>query len=146
MRLVLAAILMAPVACTSATAPENELAAARQLWADRKPASYGFMLARHCGECLPEMVGPVLIKVENGTIVSREYVQTGAPVQSTFADAFPSIDGVFDIVEEAISRDAYRLEVSYHRTLGYPVNIAIDYDEHMVDDEFGVSLSDLNFD
>ena len=139
----LAAILAGLSACTSATAPADELAAARRQWTENGPQSYSYTLARSC-ECLPEQTGPVVITVQDGAVVSRVYASTGTPVATAYQSLFPSIEGVFDLVDEAIRQGAEQLDVDYHRTLGYPVNIAINLHLRPVDGGLVVTTSDFH--
>lgn len=141
--LILSAIVIGLLACTSATAPESELAAARQRWTEHRPTSYTYTLARDCF-CTPEMRGPVVITVQDGAVVSRVYVSTGSPVAAAYQSLFPPIEGVFNLVDEAIRQDVEQLDVDYHRTLGYPVNIAIDLHLRPVDGGLVVTASDFH--
>ena len=135
-------VLVAGVAgCASATAPDRELEAARQRWADRGPADYRVTIARTC-ECLPEMAGPVLVEVRGGS-VSRRYVATGEAVAAAQAELFPEVPGLFELVADARDRRAARMEVIYDPVLGYPTRIAIDYDATAADDEVVYLASDF---
>lgn len=140
--LFLAAIMTGLSACTSVTAPESELAMARQRWAERAPTSYTYTLARDCF-CLSEMMGPVVITVQDGAVVSRVYVNNGTPVAANYQSLFPPIEGVFDLVDEAIRQGVEQLAVDYHRTLGYPVHIAIDLHLRPVDGGLVVTASNF---
>lgn len=122
-------------ACNDATSPDDELRDARRLWERQGPASYSLTLFRGC-ECTPEMTGPVVVMVRNGNIESRHYTATGASVPVPFAFSFPTVEGLFRIVEDAIALDPHRLEVHYDARLGYPASISVDFDRRIADDEF----------
>lgn len=121
-------------ACNGPTAPERELRAARALWVQRRPASYDITVARFCF-CTSEGVGPAIVSVRDGVVTSRTYVATGSAVGPTYADLFPSIDGLFQKIDDARRRRAASLSVEYDRAFGFPTVIAIDYDRTMADDE-----------
>jgi hypothetical protein len=125
-------------ACGSALSPTAELSDARRRWADNGPASYSIDLFRSC-ECTPEMSGPVVVNVQNGTVQSRFY-RAGGTVPPNLAAAFPGVEGLFDLIADARQRNAHRLEVRYDRDLGYPVWLVIDYDRAIADDEFTYSV------
>jgi uncharacterized protein DUF6174 len=125
-------------ACGSALSPIAELSDARRRWADNGPASYSIDLFRSC-ECTPEMSGPVVVNVQNGTVQSRFY-RAGGTVPPNLAAAFPGVEGLFDLIADARQRNAHRLEVRYDRDLGYPVWLVIDYDRAIADDEFTYSV------
>jgi hypothetical protein len=143
-RLGLAAALLTftLAACSSATAPGRDVALARARWAQRGPASYSITVARSC-ECLDEWTGPVVVIVRNGVVESRHYTRDGAAVPPQYADLFPSVEGLFGIIETARREGAAQLDVSYDPTFGYPARIAIDWHATHVDDEVTYRASDL---
>ena len=122
---VAAVVLLSGAACNSgSTAPASQLASARARWARVGPASYTYTIARSC-ECTAEMSGPVIVSVRNGVVESRQYTQTGASVTSEYANAFPAVEGLFALVDEAIRNGTKPLTVQYDPTLGYPTRIAL---------------------
>jgi len=121
-------------ACGGPTAPERQLQAARLKWERARPAAYTITVARWC-ECTQEMSGPVVVAVRDGAIESRTYVASAAAVGPTYADLFPSIDGLFERIDDAHRRRAASVEVTYDPEFGFPVTISIDYDRVMADDE-----------
>lgn len=130
------------LACGDSTSPEEgDLRAARRRWETAGRLSYSFTLSRSC-ECTPEMAGPVRVTVQDGAVVSRVYVSGGGPVPPVLESAFPSIDGLFELIEEALRQNAYSLDVRYDATLGYPTIISVDYDRQIADDEFVHIVSD----
>jgi uncharacterized protein DUF6174 len=130
------------IACSVATGPGLEFATARARWAQRGPGSYSITVRRSC-ECLPEMMGPVVVTVRNGVVESRQYTTNGAAVPSEYAELFPPVDGLFGVIETARRDGAARLDVSYDPTFGYPVRIAIDWHAVHVDDEVTYEAKDL---
>ena len=56
-------------------------------------------------------------------------------------ERFLSVEELFALVQDAITENAARIEVSYDETYGYPVELFIDHDERMADEEtsFGVT-------
>ena len=135
------AIAFAPAACSDATGPDDRLAAARRQWSSAGPAAYSVTLGRGCF-CAQEVPSPVVITVRNGVIESRHYKTTGAPVSPAYADAFPDVEGLFDVIEDALE-NADRVDVKYHSTLGYPLEIFIDYIRNAIDDELAYMVTDL---
>jgi hypothetical protein len=133
--------MVAASGCQSATGPSLEATVARERWEERRPATYQYTVSRSC-ECLQEMSGPVVVFVDGGT-VTRRYVATNAVVSSTYAELFPTIDGLFDIIEDARRRDAASLLVDYDPTYGFPTRVAIDYHPQHVDDEITYRASDF---
>lgn len=128
--------------CGDSLAPRFELERARDRWAAMRPQTYSLVVARWCF-CLPEMAGPVVVEVNGDGSVSRRYVDTQAVVAESYAGNFPTVEGLFALIEDALARDAHRLEVEYNATFGHPIRIDIDYDEHAVDDEVSYLISDF---
>ncbi|MEP1742714.1 MAG: DUF6174 domain-containing protein [Kangiellaceae bacterium] len=54
-----------------------------------------------------------------------------------------TIEQHFDIIDEAISDNGFRLEVEYHPEFGFPTVISIDYAVNVEDDEVAYYLSNL---
>ena len=133
---------LAVAACGSATDPV-EHATARFRWAQRGPADYRVTIRRSCGECLPSMMEPVIVTVEDRVVTSRTYAATGAPVPDDLADVFPSVEQLLARIDEWRRRPVARLDVRYDRALGLPVEVAVDVDAEAVDDEFAYTLTDL---
>lgn len=144
-RLLLPAFLLIGfAACSSPTGPDDPaqlLEQNRALWARAGYPSYRFTVVRNCF-CLQEETGPVLIEVRDGQVVDRRY-EGGLAVSPQFHTYFPSVGGLFDLIGEAVAWPAASVVVRYHRTLGYPESIAIDWVAGAVDDEVGYRISEL---
>jgi uncharacterized protein DUF6174 len=129
-------------ACGGPTAPERQLLAARVKWERARPAAYTITVARWC-ECTQEMSGPVVVSVRDGIVESRTYVASAAAVTPPYADLFPSIDGLFERIDDARRRRAASVDVTYDPVFGFPTVISIDYDRVMVDDELTYRATDF---
>jgi hypothetical protein len=130
-------------ACSHGTAPGWEFQAARARWHQQAPSAYTITLFRSC-ECTAEMTGPVLVTVRDGEVVSRIYTRTGQAVPPGFVVAFPSVDGLFAIIDDAHARHAAQVNVEYDPAFGFPTTISIDYDRVMADDEIGYFATDFH--
>lgn len=96
------------------------LAAARSLWERRGPDDYSVTISRSC-ECLPGMAEPAVVVVRDGVVESRTYVRTGLPVPPEFAQGYPSVEGLFERIEEGLAAEGNgELSVDYHSAYGYP--------------------------
>lgn len=109
----------------------RDLRVARATWAGAGIVDYDLTVEERC-YC--GLVGPVVVLVRNGqrtgVVVPDSY--EGPPLT---AGAFPHVEGLFEIIDDAIGRRAHRLRVVYHPTLGYPSEISIDYRENVIDEE-----------
>lgn len=112
----------------------------RARWADVRPASYTYTLTRGCF-CFVEAIGPVRIQVDGDSVVSRTFVESGAPV-TQFQELWPSMEGLFDLVEEAL-RDADEVEIRYDPDRGVPLRVSVDWITEAIDDEVSWTVTDL---
>lgn len=122
---------------------QRELNRNRRQWEAQGLEDYRYVARRGCF-CPSEVVAPVVVEVRGGEVVARTYQESGEPVESTYAGLWPSLDGVFDIVQDAIDREAAQITVEYHSDLGYPQSIAIDYQENAVDEELAFTAGELD--
>jgi hypothetical protein len=60
------------------------------------------------------------------------------------ADAWLTVEELFDAVERALEHDAHEIEVTYDADLGYPDFIFIDHEEMAIDDEVGYRVLALS--
>ena len=137
------ALLVVVSACSSTSGPAAEFAAARQRWNERGPTSYVVTVRRSC-ECLPEAAGPVAVTVRAGAVQSRVYTASGNAVSAQFQELFPTVDGLFALIESARRQKVHQLIVEYDDAMGYPVRVSIDFDRNHVDDEVSYYASDLH--
>ena len=50
-------------------------------------------------------------------------------------ERFVPVEELFALLQDAVTRSAARIEVSYDERYGYPTELFIDYDEGMADEE-----------
>lgn len=119
-----ALLLIAVAACSSPTTPQDDLDAAKERWASHGPTSYSWVLTRSC-ECLPEMAGPTRVVVRDGEVASRWFLPDQKPLDDGYAELFPSVDGLFDLIESRLRQGIEIVEATYDPALGYPVRVTI---------------------
>lgn len=122
--LVAAGVALSAAACSATTGLVPGHTAARARWARVAPASYTLTIFRSC-ECLPEMSGPVVVAVRNGIVESRHYLRSGAAVTPEYAALFPTVEGLFALVDAAVRDGISPLEVHYDEAIGFPAYIAL---------------------
>lgn len=113
-----------------------DLERARGRWEAAAIQDYRLTIERFC---FCALVGPVHVLVEDGQAVAV-VPEDDPAVGVTLAD-YPPVEGLFDIVEDAIGRRAHRLMVVYHPSLGYPTEIEIDYREYVDDEEVALEVA-----
>lgn len=119
---------------------QRELNRSRRQWEALGIQDYRFVARRVCF-CGAEITTPVMVEVRGGEVVSRTYQDTGQPVSATYEGLWPAVEGIFDIIQDAIDREAHRIEVEYDPDLRHPTSIGIDFLEHAVDEELGINVS-----
>ncbi len=85
----------------------------------------------------------IIITVEDEQIVEAFYAESGDFLEQSELSSLRTIEQHFDIIDEAISDNAFRLEVEYHPEFGFPTVISIDYAVNVADDEVVYYLSNL---
>lgn len=116
-----------------------EIAAHRALWEERRPSAYVYEVERVCF-CPIEARGPVRVRVRGTQVFDRAYVATGSPVGDGFELFFPGVDGLFDVLEDAVTRDADQVRVEWDPQSGAPLDLWIDYDRAIADEEQGFRI------
>jgi hypothetical protein len=106
-------------ACKDVAGPEETLGAARALWAQNGPVNYTMTTQVSC-ECTSELTGPIVTVVRNGVVQSRRYVGSGALVDPRYDTWFPSVDGLFGLVETSIRENWEPRNAQYDSQMGYP--------------------------
>jgi hypothetical protein len=113
--------------------PLETFQAHREMWSSRRPAAYAVSISRRC--FCPSW--SVRVKVSGAEVRNVEFLNSpGNP--SDFADRryYPrDVDTLFKIVEDAYTSKAYKIEITFDETLGYPAKVFIDRDRDTVDDE-----------
>ena len=120
---------------------QEELNQNRESWEVQGITDYQMEFRWQCF-CSPDFVAPVIISVTRGdTLDSVVFAENGLPADRTFSPNYLSIDGLFDLIQDAIDRSAFRISVKYHSELGYPISAAIDYDQRIADEERGFQVA-----
>jgi hypothetical protein len=140
----LAGLLLAGTACGTTTpsdGPFADLERAERAWARAELGSYEYAVERLCF-CAPDGRGPVRVRVEDGVVTRRAYVASGEPVPDPLADAFPTVEGIFELLRAALDSGAHSVSVTYDPGLGVPVELFIDYQEMTADEELGMRVTE----
>lgn len=149
MRLSFAFALLAVTACTGGGSSPNQtpeelaLEGARATFETNMSSdSYSFHWRESC-ECTNEATDEMLITVTNGVISDAIYVATEQPVPANIRSHLLTIEGVFDKIQDAIDDNAFMIHVEYDTELGYPRSVAVDYDQHVADEELSLVISNV---
>lgn len=136
-------LLLAGMACEAPTAPgeRDSLEAARTRWRALGSQSYTYDVNRSCF-CL--LGGRrMMVTVQAGQVTAAEFQDSGAGVEPALLSYVPTIADLFDMIEDALNRNASYFSAEYDPSYGYPTRIEIDYSSSATDDEVAISARDL---
>ena len=118
----------------------DELSSQRRIWQNFNSGTYSYVLTRGC---FCAYAGQFQLFVEENEVVNIVPPWDDLEgIPSEDWDLFPTIDGLFDLIEEAYSGKADRISVDYSEH-GYPAMADIDYIENAIDDELFLGVDDL---
>jgi hypothetical protein len=129
-----AVLILAACGGDSTTTPANPLDEQRSLWASQDLTDYTFDVSR---SCYCQFVGDVRVTVKDGVITD---VTELASEVARDPETFRTIDGLFDLVQDAYDRDAHEVQVEFDPSRGYPTRVWIDYVLMIADEEMGFTL------
>lgn len=113
----------------------RDLVAARARWNANGSTDYD-MVSRALCFCI--LGGQeVRVTVRGGRVTSLVVVSSGQVIDPAQYSQYATVERLFDVIEDAIDREAVRLEVTYDNRFGYPVRFQIDYSEMIADEEYG---------
>ncbi len=121
----------------------EELAAARARWDASGWGDYAFFFNWQCF-CGPDRITPVHIEVGDAHITKVRWAREPDAGTILKPEIFRTINGLFDMIEDAIDRDAVRIDATYDPILGHPVSVFIDYEKFTVDEEQGFQVSGVS--
>ena len=113
-----------------------------RLWNKQNLSNYRYTLSNGCF-CIPDARGPVVIEVRNRQTVSVTSVETGQAVDPQFFQRYNTIPKLFNVIEDAIKRQAFSLDVEYNHRYGYPTKINIDYNAQIADEEIFLTIQNF---
>ena len=85
--------------------------------------------------CPQEYLAEVAVTVRGGVVTSVEFAGEEFTVVLPLPERFVPVEELFALLQDAVRRNAARIEVSYDERYGYPTELFIDYDERMADEE-----------
>ncbi|HCF62451.1 MAG TPA: hypothetical protein DFS52_31230, partial [Myxococcales bacterium] len=107
----------------------GEIDEQRKLWESQRPAGYSYRFQWDCF-CPAELLEEVEIAVRGAQVVSVTRAADGSPLPAGSLERYRTVDGLFDLLEEAEERGADEIEATYDPRFGYPTRVSIDYEEH----------------
>ncbi|MBW3571707.1 MAG: hypothetical protein KY467_11415 [Gemmatimonadetes bacterium] len=109
----------------------QKLQEARTRWQGKNVASYSYVLELQCFCAPASQLRPVLVTVQNGAVASLQYWDPDpakrTPAPDSIFGAYDTVEELFDLIEDAIDRDADVLQVGYDAEYGFPYVVNVDY-------------------
>ena len=87
--------------------------------------------------------GLVVLNVLEGEPVEWLYFLSGDPVAPEWQPVFPTVDGLFDFLEDAVDRGAEEIEVAFDPGFGLPTTVRVDYRLAAADEEIAYEVEKL---
>jgi hypothetical protein len=119
---------------------ERNLERARDRWFAARAFEYEVTVDRRC-ECL--YTGPIRMLVRGGVPVTAVDRHSGAPVPVSVLRYYPSVEELFDLIDDALYGRSHDIDVSYDHSYGYPRVTYIDYDQFYTDDDLQFDVREL---
>jgi len=119
---------------------EHDLERARDRWYATSVYEYEVTVDRRC-QCT--YTGPILMLVRGGIPVAAVDRYSGAPVSSSVLRYYPSVEELFDLIDDALFGTSVDVNVSYDHSYGFPRVTYIDYDRFYTDDDLRFELREF---
>ncbi|MTI89045.1 MAG: hypothetical protein FH748_13895 [Balneolaceae bacterium] len=128
----------------------EQLKVQKELWESANIKNYTYLVDKICFCGFP---GEALVVVRNHTVSdfldpeTRESImieregEEPQPLAEVIPNAYPTINDLFDITEDAIQEQADYLDIEYHESTYHPSQLIIDYWYNTVDDELTIITS-----
>jgi hypothetical protein len=132
------------VACSDTSGPtgaEQLYDANLTKWNSTGPPSYQMVLTRSCA--CPVPIEVVRVVVQNKTVASRTFVETGEAVPASRAVEFPDVPGLFALLKEAMDENAFSYNAAYDPTWGYPATLYVDFVGSTLTDNVSYAVSEF---
>lgn len=118
---------------------ESELTTAREQWARAGVVDYDLAMTR---QCFCAFIEPVTVRVRGGVLIEVVTASGDAemPVPPQIVSVYPTVEGLFALIDEALADEVHEIRVTYHPTLGYPTQLWVDRSPQISDEEFGYEV------
>ncbi len=133
---VLALLFLA--SCSSPNNLNNKLSN----WHSQHIVNYSYDITWSCF-CPDTITSKVHIIVKNSKPISRNYLSNNKPVAKEQYRFFTTIEGIFEFLQNARAKNAYKIKEVWNRRYDYPQTVFIDYIKDAVDDEQSFVISNF---
>jgi hypothetical protein len=128
--------------CGDPFGPElSDLDQARSNWSAAHLSQYEFDFIQYCGECPVGLGVPYHVRVFSDGSITMTDIQAGSNPPDYVER--PTVPGLFGKIETTLRNNPSTFRAEYDATLGYPKTVSVDPIKNAIDDEWGVSVSNL---
>ena len=116
--------------------PDSDLIAWQKnwnTWNENELSDYSFNFRASC-YCIDEWVSEVKVTVSSGNISKVILTKNNSSPTKLKPEQWFTIDQLFDYAKNALEQ-AYKYDIKYDASFGYPTEISIDWSEDTADDE-----------
>ena len=118
----------------------EELARQEAIWADVGPASYTIQMTHRCN--CPDSAN-VRVAVTNDVVLSGVHVASGIELTTAELLARHTVNDLFDVARDALSRGVASLTISYDPEYGFVNLLLVDYDAGRSTDDILITVEDF---
>lgn len=143
-RLIASAIVLSALSASACDAlhlgPERTAyEIARERWDEVRPERYVYAVERLC---FCPVLPPGRVTVHGDEVVSIEPLGDAPFALLDVEEWYPSVDGLFELLEDAIEREAHSIDATYDPETGIPTEFFIDYRESVSDEELRMRVTE----
>lgn len=134
----------------SGDSKQDELEEHREIWEEQDISNYRFDLQVAC--FCSRWPYPAEVRVRSDTVAAIFDPETGdtlrnprsgKPALQEIPDSYRNVDGLFEVIERAITEDYHRFNVKYNDRFGYPKKIDYEIGENATDDQVTYDASNF---
>lgn len=112
---------------------QDSLVAERRRWREQNVKTYTYQLQVHCMCATPG--DPVVVEVNDGNVTSITRVSDGLRLSTAQYPMIRSVEGLFDLIQQAIDDQADTIFARFESSMHYPTEIQIDWKTSASDDD-----------
>lgn len=129
---------------TKATANDiaSEVESNREKWMQHGINNYEIEMQKIC-YCVPEVVRMMVFEVDDNSIKTVRYADTGDDVEQQHYGDFNTIESMFAFVEQSLEKNPADISIAYDEKYGYIKELSIDFKENIADDEISIIASNM---
>ncbi len=120
----------------------TELKTQKEKWLSHKISNYQIEMQKLCF-CPPEVVRMMIFEINENEIKTARYVDTGDTVAPENYNQDNTIEGLFAVVEQAMTNDPAEISITYDEEYGFIKSVTIDFHEKTLDDEVSFITSNM---